>query len=345
MATIIPMQMSSIELLAATVQAARDERRVTAELLALLAEVDARRLYLGEGCSSLFAYCTQVLHLSEHAAFHRIEAARAARQYPVIIELLTKGDVTLTTVAMLRPHLTSENHEALLEAARQKSKRDVEYQIACLAPKPMAQAMIRRVPESKPVTSDLLISADVPTSRAPAVAAEAPPARPRPTVAPLAADRYLLRVTLSASAHAKLRRAQDLMRHRLPSGDPAAILEQALNLLVDQLERTKIAKTSKPRRTSTTGAKPSAESRQIAAAIRRAVWARDEGRCAFVGANGRCKETGRLEYHHVIPFARGGPTEVANVALRCRAHNQFESEQLFGGWAPRVPEATRSGPS
>ena len=64
-------------------------------------------------------------------------------------------------------------------------------------------------------------------------------ARPRPTVTPLASDRYLLRVTLSASAHAKLRRAQDLLRHRLPNGDPAAILEQALTLLVDRLEKDK----------------------------------------------------------------------------------------------------------
>ena len=87
MTTNDPTQMSNSELLNATASAARDERRATAELLALLAEVDARRLYLGEGCSSLFAYCTQVLHLSEHAAYHRIEAARAARQYPVILEL------------------------------------------------------------------------------------------------------------------------------------------------------------------------------------------------------------------------------------------------------------------
>ena len=96
--------MSNNELLSATLSAARDERRATAELLSLLAEVDARRLYLGEGCSSLFAYCTQVLHLSEHAAFHRIEAARAVRQFPVILELVATGDVTLTTVAMLRAH-------------------------------------------------------------------------------------------------------------------------------------------------------------------------------------------------------------------------------------------------
>jgi hypothetical protein len=96
-------QMSNAELLRATERAACDECRATRELLALLAEVDARRLYLAEGCSSLFAYCTQVLRLSEHAAYHRIEAARAARQYPVILELLAKGDVTLTTITMLRP--------------------------------------------------------------------------------------------------------------------------------------------------------------------------------------------------------------------------------------------------
>ena len=66
-------------------------------------ELDVRRLYLGEGCSSLFTYCTQVLHLSEHAAYGRIEAARAARRFPVILELLTDGVVTLTAVTLLAP--------------------------------------------------------------------------------------------------------------------------------------------------------------------------------------------------------------------------------------------------
>jgi 5-methylcytosine-specific restriction endonuclease McrA len=161
----------------------------------------------------------------------------------------------------------------------------------------------------------------------------------------LAADRYLLRVTLSAGAHAKLRRAQDLMRHKLPNGDPAAILERALVLLVDQLEKTKTAKTSRPRRTSTTCAKSSAESRHTPAPVRRAVWVRDEGRCAFVGPHGRCMETGCLEYHHVIPFARGGSTDVTNIALRCRAHNNFESELWFGRCEQPAEQTTRSGPS
>jgi hypothetical protein len=76
--------MSDGDLLERTTRAAGAERHATAELLALIGELDMRRLYLEEGCSSLFTYCTQVLHLSEHAAYHRIEGARAARQFPII---------------------------------------------------------------------------------------------------------------------------------------------------------------------------------------------------------------------------------------------------------------------
>ena len=74
--------MSDSELLGRIVRVAGAGRHLTADLLALIGECDTRRLYLGEGCSSLFTYCTQVLHFSEHAAYHRIEGARAARQFP-----------------------------------------------------------------------------------------------------------------------------------------------------------------------------------------------------------------------------------------------------------------------
>ena len=82
-----PSDLSDDTLLAAAVRAAGAERRATANLVALLAEVDARRLYLGRGYPSLFAWCTAVLHLSEPAAYSRIAAARAARRYPIIFTL------------------------------------------------------------------------------------------------------------------------------------------------------------------------------------------------------------------------------------------------------------------
>src|SRR4030065_1597039 len=89
---------------------ARHEREATAVLVAHLAVLDERRLYLGEGFASLFTYCTQVLHLAEHAAYNRIEAARAVRRFPVILERLEGGSVNLTTIGLLAAHLTGENH-------------------------------------------------------------------------------------------------------------------------------------------------------------------------------------------------------------------------------------------
>src|SRR3990172_3747649 len=117
-----PADLSDQDLLARTMQLAREERQVTALLIAHLAEVDARRLYLAEGYSSLFTYCTEVLRLSEHAAYGRIEAARAARRFPLLLEMLGAGWVTLTTVGLLAPHLTAENHGELLDRARHKNK-------------------------------------------------------------------------------------------------------------------------------------------------------------------------------------------------------------------------------
>ena len=125
------------ELLAQVTAFAERERHSTADLIAALAELDVRRLYLAAGYSSLFTYCTQVLHLSEHAAYGRIEAARAVRRFPVILGRLTSGDLTLTAVCLLAPVMTDDNHLELLEAARHKSKRDVELPLrGCVRNRP-----------------------------------------------------------------------------------------------------------------------------------------------------------------------------------------------------------------
>jgi len=363
MSTEILRQLTDRELLDATRRAAADERRSTLELVDLLSEIDARKLYLGEGCSSLFTYCTGILRLSEHAAYHRIEAARAMRLFPVIADCLRDGSMTLTTVTLLRPHLTLRNHIQLIMAARNKSKREVEYQIACLVPKPGVAALVRRLPDatSSPVHMeadssgrfDMVARGDSP----PATPLEHPPpkaieptpagvpqqtptwdvtAKPRPKIEPLDHDRYLLRITLSAAGHANLRRAQDLMRHSVPNGDIAVVVERGLALLTNHLEHQKIADTPRPR-ASPAPTPRSSGSRYLAAAIRRSVWKRDAGRCAFIGPQGRCTETGRLEFHHLVPFARGGPGTVGNVALRCRAHNVYEGELAFEERATAEP--------
>ena len=139
-------QLSDQDILTRVHCAVQEERQATAKLITLLTELDARRLYLGEGFSSLFTYCTQALHLSEHAAYNRIEAARAARRFPAILDLVDSGVVTLTTVRLLAPHLTEANHRELLERARHKSKREVELLVATLAPAPDVPSVVRKLP-------------------------------------------------------------------------------------------------------------------------------------------------------------------------------------------------------
>lgn len=150
-------------------------------------------------------------------------------------------------------------------------------------------------------------------------------ARPA-VVVPLAPEHYKLQITISSEAHDQLRRAQDLLRHVVPNGDPAAIVERALALPVDDLERKKLAAAKRPRRKAARVSR----SRQVPAAVKREVWSRDGGRCAFVGATGRCTERGFLEFHHVVPFADRGATDAANLQLRCRAHNGYEAEAWSG---------------
>jgi hypothetical protein len=315
------------------VKLARQERLATAALIRCLMEVDARRLYLADGYSSLFTFCTQVLHLSEHAALGRIEVARAARRLPALLPHLEAGFITVTNARLLAPHLTEANCDELLASARHRRKREVEELVGKLRPQPDVRSAVRKLPAP-------------PASRRPSVCAPqaavrespsdetvaAPPSTPaRPVVAALAPERFKIQFTASREILDKLRYAQDLLRHVIPSGDVAVVFERALGALIEQLEKQKCGLTSRPGK----AAACAPGSRHIPAAVRREVWRRDEGRCAFVGAHGRCQERAFLEFHHLIPFAAGGRADAANIQLRCRAHNLYEADLFFGADAVR----------
>jgi len=310
--------LSDEELLATVKALVARECGATADLIASLAELDRRRLYLGEGFASLYRYCTLGLHLSEYAAYARIEAARAAASYPIIIDLIADGAITLTTVRLLAPHLTAENHQAVLAAARYKSKREVELQVAALRPLPSVPSSVREL------STDTALS--MPATATDSGSSGLRLATERPVVTPLAPECYKVQITITRETYETLRRVQDLMRHSVPDGDPAVIFSRALQLLLAELERRKTAHTERPHRV----APCNSGSRYVPAHVRREVWNRDDGRCAFVGTNGRCVERGFLEFHHVIPYADGGETCAENLELRCRAHNAYEAELHFG---------------
>jgi hypothetical protein len=162
-------------------------------------------------------------------------------------------------------------------------------------------------------------------------------------VTPLAPDRYRLQCTIGGATLEKFRLAQDLLRHAIPSGDEAAILDRAFTALLVEIARSRFAAVENPQ--PARGTAPG--SRHIPAEVKRAVWVRDLGRCAFVGTDGRrCNERAYVEFHHVRPYAAGGEATVGNIQLRCRRHNVYESRTFFdkgtdaeGSGAPGEPGA------
>jgi len=300
---------------------ARD-RATTAALLAHLAEVDARRLYLPAAYPSMYAYCVHELRLAEEAAFKRIHAARTARRFPAIFAALADGRLHLSGVVMLAPHLTPENADGLLAAAAHRSKAGIEQLLAERFPRPDLPARLEAV--SPPLPSGQL--APGPADQHAPGRVEAP--TPRPKLAPLAPERYALQLTMGKGTHDKLRYAQALLGHQLPSGDLAAVLDRALDALIVQLEQRKFSATSRPRSRQR---RSSASPRHIPAEVKRTVWERDGGQCTFASEAGRrCPARTRLEFDHVDPVARGGRATAEGMRLRCRAHNQYAAECTFG---------------
>jgi hypothetical protein len=338
----IPSNLSDAALVAEVRSLAGRQREASAHLIAHLAELDARRLYLGAGFSSLFTYCTEVLRMSEAEAYNRIEAARAARKFPLVLDLLANGSLNLTTVRLLASHLTGENHLELITAASGKSRRAVEELLASSFPWPDVASSVRKLPAPRLVPEQPIAPArgvlSVMTPATTGVPAPQVPARPaaattHPVVAPLAPDRYQIRFTASAATCEKLRLAQDMLRHAVPTGDTAEIIDRALSVLLEELAKKKFAATDRPR--TSRGAAPG--SRYVAAKVRRAVWIRDGGRCAFVGKGGRrCNARAFVEFHHLDPYGVGGEATVDTMELRCRAHNHYEAEIFYGRrWTAR----------
>jgi hypothetical protein len=350
--------LSDDELLRRLAELLHQSRRIEAELVAHLAEVDERRLYARQAFPSLFAYCTEALHLSEAEAYLRIAAARASWDHPMLLTMLGDGRLHLTGIAKLAPHLTGENRDALLQRATHRTKREIEELVAEIAPRPDVPAVMRKLPERSlpegrttptpaiPLGQDLVPmpvhqlrpdgvpSAAAPAPVAPAVAQSPLPAGvqslPPPFVQPLAPGRYKVQFTASSEFRGKLERLKALMRSQVPDGDLAAIIEQAVTEKIERLEARRFATTKAPRR-DLSETDVSASSRHIPAAVRRAVRERDGDRCRYVDEQGRrCSTRGRLEFHHRHPFGRGGGHRLQNVCLMCRAHNAYLAKHDYG---------------
>ena len=331
----------------------------TLALLRHIEAIDRRKLWAKYGHPSMFDLCVSRYHMSESTAGKRIGAARTARRFPILFEMVGRGEMHLSGVHRLKAHLTPENHEGILAQAKHKTIREIEKLVAHLAPRPDIPSRLRALPErSGSSTGAPLVPATSPapatsppyspttsttTTRVEPPRSPAPPApRRAPDPEPLAAGRYKLQVTIDEATHQKLEELQDLLAHKIPNGDPAAIICRALDTLLTEVRKTKLGAADKPR---TRKLHTNPLSRAIPAAFKREVWARDQGRCSFVGADGhQCNETRGLEFAHREPWAKGGEHSADNLCLRCRAHNAWEAERDFGAGFMAIRPRARERP-
>jgi len=361
-----PLQLLSDDaLLRRLAELTTGSRRIEAELVAHIAEVDARRLYTREACGSMFTYCRERLHLSEAEALLRIAAARASRRYPVLLEMLRDGRLHLNAIARLAPHLTDENCQAVLGRAVHRSKREILELVAELSPQADVPESIRKLPERRPPSPPQrsVVHPEVPpTTATPDCASALPrpdsmPALPPPgtgaqlcpdrvvavsprlvpapshvpgSVLPIAPGRYRVQFTAGPELRDKLERLQALMRTTVRDGDLARVIDEAVTEKLARLEARKFGRTKRPR-TSLDDTSTEPSSRHVPAAVRRTVHQRDGCQCAYRDDQGRrCSATVWLEYHHRRPYGYGGNHAVANVALLCKAHNEAMATLDFG---------------
>lgn len=337
-----------------------NERSVLVSILKHLTEFENRRLSDRKGFPSLFDYCVRELRYAQGESLRRIRAARAAKRFDVLYGLIRRGTLSLTTVALLEPHLKWNNYRKLIRASKGLSTREVEALVSSLNPVAAAPAERIRIltvaPPPVPITATAELfpppigaaETEVPTapkSEAPtAPKSEAPtsepPARPAaesPTVAaaeppPAPPSAPVRRACFSFTAdEAFLRdfeRAKELSRHRWPAGRQEEVFAGALKVLLEKIDPDRRRRRRERARRLAAGAR----SRDISQAVKDAVWSRDGGRCVYLSPDGRvCGTRAGLEFDHVRPWARGGSGEAGNIRLLCRRHNDLEARKAFGG--------------
>ena len=408
-------ELSDAELLTQTRNLVGRSNRLLAELLAHLGEVEARGVHRTRACSSLYTYCIYELRFSEDEAFRRVAAARLVRRFPALLDAVAAGELHLTGLLMLGPHLTEGNFVEVLARAKHRTKRELARLVRILDPLPAVPARIeplgpapaRAIPGA--ATWETFVGSlcpgrdlqagdrprewgleahdtDAGSNTAPArvigdreTAALARVTSDRETAAPAqaecgseldVAERYAVQFTATEEYVRLVGQAKALLSHTVPNASLDEIHLRAMRAFVGELTKRRYATTMKPRHSRQPSGAPEpvtfrrqptdsdsptplqegaersapqpqpqpqrrsdepAPSRHIPAALRRAVVERDGPRCTYHDDRGtRCPETHLLEFHHRVPFAVRPEHDVANLTLRCAAHNALDAENDFG---------------
>jgi hypothetical protein len=303
------------------------EHSAMAEFLVALADFDRQRAWAELGYSGLFWFLHHELRLAKGTAYCRKVAAELIQRHPELVAPLRDGRLCVTTVGEIAKVLTTENSVEVLPRFFHLSRREAAELVAAI--RPVERPPLRDVVTvfAAPLPSTTLVVAKHDTSVV--VQPVEPLLRATPLtpakLEPLTEDLRRLHVTVSRRFLAKLDAARDALSHSHPCAKNETTLEAGLDLLLAaHRERRGIG--AKPARTGR-----SAAPGRIRAEVKREVWARDGGCCQWpIEGGGICGSTLRLEFDHVVARGRGGSSEVENLRLLCRFHNQLTARATYG---------------
>ena len=344
------------ELIARLEELRRAERETSVDFLHHLNEVERRSLHLRLGYSSLFAYCTDHLHYSESAAARRVQAARCLRRFPRVGQLLQSGEINPMTLGLVANILTETTLDQWLDRIRGKTQREVEAIAATVRPPVTLRDRARLVHVAVPAVSPLPLapappaSADV-SKTSPPLFSSSPhassPAAVPPEPGALAnastnsqtggtqsstivatQPKVYIQFLADQSFMAKYRTATALLSNKLPRLTFEAVF---VALIEEFIRRHEPSQRHVRRERAMAPGHHAGDRTPIPLRTRDAVFARDRGRCTYVGSDGkRCDETIRLHVDHIKPVARGGTNDIANLRLLCARHNQLQAERILG---------------
>ena len=270
------------------------ERAAISEVLQYLAEVEARKLHLARGYSSLWEFATKFLGYSEGEAYARIQAMRLLREVPAAEKELREGNMSLTVAADLRSAFLRENKA---RAQREEAPLAIEEK----------QKLFEEVKGKSKREAEVIFQNHLSGTRNAAL--------------------EKLVVYATPEMRARLEELKALLAHKNFDGDLSKLF--AL-MLETTLRAEKQKRTAEPKRAIKTPAKPA--SRHIPLRIRREVWRRERHECSYIdpATKRRCASRHALEIDHIQPWSQGGTHDPKNLRLLCAAHNKHRNFENTG---------------
>lgn len=316
--------LSEEELVSQLASLCLEGKRLTARVIEHLIAIEDRDIHVRSACDSMWAFCVTRMNMSEGETSRRLNAVKLVRQFPSLLGRIERGEIHLSALKLAARYLDDANADRIFDAMTRKTKTETREVLAHLFPRPDAP------------TLELDVTGALPTSDGRGFLDPATGKKVTSKIEPLSATGHLVQLTMTNEGYETYRRAKQLMSHRIPDGDPVKVIEAALKVLVEKLEKERMGKTSRPLKTR----RPSKPG-HIANETKREVFDRDGFQCTYVDSQGRrCECRTRLELDHIVPRAHGGSDEASNLRVRCRPHNRLWAEDVFG--KEHVAEAIES---